>query len=37
MGMIMSKGHSRIPIFSGKQTNIIGLILVILQVDIFLF
>ncbi|KAI5444362.1 hypothetical protein KIW84_012840, partial [Lathyrus oleraceus] len=28
MGMIMSKGHSRIPIFSGKQTNIIGLILV---------
>nr|AJI77175.1 cystathionine beta synthase [Medicago truncatula] len=28
MGMIMSKGHSRIPIYSGKQTNIIGLILV---------
>ncbi|XP_004515989.1 DUF21 domain-containing protein At2g14520-like [Cicer arietinum] len=28
MGMIMSEGHSRIPIYSGKQTNIIGLILV---------
>ncbi|KAK2420927.1 CBS domain protein with a domain protein [Trifolium repens] len=28
MGMIMSKGHSRIPIYSARQTNIIGLILV---------
>ncbi|XP_057443402.1 DUF21 domain-containing protein At2g14520-like [Lotus japonicus] len=28
LGLIMSKGHSRIPIYSGKQTNIIGLILV---------
>ncbi|KAJ1404406.1 CNNM, transmembrane domain [Sesbania bispinosa] len=28
MGLIMSKGHSRVPIHSGKQTNIIGLILV---------
>ncbi|XP_014501493.2 DUF21 domain-containing protein At2g14520-like [Vigna radiata var. radiata] len=28
MGLIMSKGHSRIPIYSGKQTNIVGIILV---------
>ncbi|XP_061360435.1 DUF21 domain-containing protein At2g14520-like [Gastrolobium bilobum] len=28
MGLIMGKGHSRIPIYSGKQTNIVGLILV---------
>ncbi|KAK7380403.1 hypothetical protein VNO78_32913 [Psophocarpus tetragonolobus] len=28
MGLIMSKGHSRIPVYSGKQTNIIGIILV---------
>ncbi|KAJ7974131.1 DUF21 domain-containing protein [Quillaja saponaria] len=28
MGLIMNKGHSRIPIYSRKQTNVIGLILV---------
>lgn len=28
MGLIMSKGHSRVPIHSGNPTNIIGLILV---------
>ncbi|XP_026409037.1 DUF21 domain-containing protein At2g14520-like isoform X2 [Papaver somniferum] len=28
MCMIMSKGHSRIPVFSGNPTNIVGLILV---------
>ncbi|XP_057950852.1 DUF21 domain-containing protein At5g52790 [Malania oleifera] len=28
MGLIMSKGHSRIPIYFGSQTNIVGLILV---------
>ncbi|KAF8044078.1 hypothetical protein BT93_A2146 [Corymbia citriodora subsp. variegata] len=28
MGLIMSKGHSRIPVYSGTPTNIIGLILV---------
>ncbi|KAI6696377.1 hypothetical protein NL676_016496 [Syzygium grande] len=28
MGLIMSKGHSRIPVYSGTLTNIIGLILV---------
>ncbi|KAI3944746.1 hypothetical protein MKW98_021204 [Papaver atlanticum] len=28
MRMIMSKGHSRIPVFSGNPTNIVGLILV---------
>ncbi|KAM0895373.1 hypothetical protein ACQ4PT_023883 [Festuca glaucescens] len=28
VGMIMSKGHSRIPIYSGRPSNIIGLILV---------
>lgn len=28
MGLIMSKGHSRVPIYSGSPTNIIGLILV---------
>ncbi|TYI02167.1 hypothetical protein ES332_A11G252000v1 [Gossypium tomentosum] len=28
MGLIISKGHSRVPIFSGSPTNIIGLILV---------
>ncbi|KAK9291535.1 hypothetical protein L1049_019483 [Liquidambar formosana] len=28
MSLVLSKGHSRIPIYSGKQTNIIGLILV---------
>ncbi|PON58208.1 CBS domain containing protein [Parasponia andersonii] len=28
MGLIVSKGHSRIPIYSGSRTNIIGLILV---------
>ncbi|KAK8945827.1 DUF21 domain-containing protein [Platanthera guangdongensis] len=28
MGLIMSKGHSRVPIYSGNPTNIIGLILV---------
>ncbi|XP_020261584.1 DUF21 domain-containing protein At4g33700-like [Asparagus officinalis] len=28
MGLIMSKGHSRVPIYSGTPHNIIGLILV---------
>ncbi|KAF8389348.1 hypothetical protein HHK36_026042 [Tetracentron sinense] len=28
MGLIMRKGHSRVPIYSGSPTNIIGLILV---------
>ncbi|KAJ4705943.1 DUF21 domain-containing protein [Melia azedarach] len=28
MGLIISKGHSRVPIYSGTPTNIIGLILV---------
>lgn len=28
MGMIMTKGHSRVPIYSGNPSNIIGLILV---------
>ncbi|XP_008805567.1 DUF21 domain-containing protein At2g14520 isoform X1 [Phoenix dactylifera] len=28
MGLIMTKGHSRVPIYSGSPTNIIGLILV---------
>ncbi|KAL5567890.1 hypothetical protein UlMin_024465 [Ulmus minor] len=28
LGLIASKGHSRIPIYSGSKTNIIGLILV---------
>ncbi|KAM6555756.1 hypothetical protein CsatB_002775 [Cannabis sativa] len=28
MGLIASKGHSRIPVYSGSKTNIIGLILV---------
>ncbi|XP_037426515.1 DUF21 domain-containing protein At2g14520-like isoform X1 [Triticum dicoccoides] len=28
VGMIMTKGHSRIPIYSGRPSNIIGLILV---------
>ncbi|RZB91847.1 DUF21 domain-containing protein [Glycine soja] len=28
MGLIMSIGHSRIPVYSGKQTNIVGIILV---------
>lgn len=28
IGLIMSKGHSRIPIYSGSRTNIIGVILV---------
>ncbi|XP_059460122.1 DUF21 domain-containing protein At5g52790-like [Corylus avellana] len=28
MGLIMSKGHSRIPIYSGYPTNIVGVILV---------
>lgn len=28
MKLIMAKGHSRVPIYSGNQTNIIGLILV---------
>ncbi|XP_064995640.1 DUF21 domain-containing protein At1g47330-like isoform X6 [Musa acuminata AAA Group] len=28
LGLIMSKGHSRVPIYSGSPTNIIGLILV---------
>ncbi|CAN6302488.1 unnamed protein product [Urochloa humidicola] len=28
MGMIMTKGHSRVPIYSGSPSNIIGLILV---------
>ncbi|KAB1204907.1 hypothetical protein CJ030_MR7G015259 [Morella rubra] len=28
MGLILSKGHSRVPIYSGSQRNIIGLILV---------
>ncbi|GMN44529.1 hypothetical protein TIFTF001_013723 [Ficus carica] len=28
MGLILSKGHSRIPVYSGEQKNIIGLILV---------
>lgn len=37
MGLIMSKGHSRIPVYSGKQTNIVGIILVINQFDMFVF
>ncbi|XP_020594279.1 DUF21 domain-containing protein At1g47330-like [Phalaenopsis equestris] len=28
MGLIMTRGHSRVPIYSGNPTNIIGLILV---------
>ncbi|OVA16960.1 CBS domain [Macleaya cordata] len=28
MGLIMSKGHSRLPVYSGSPTNIVGLILV---------
>ncbi|XAR71690.1 hypothetical protein NMG60_11018076 [Bertholletia excelsa] len=28
LSMIISKGHSRVPVYSGSQTNIIGLILV---------
>ncbi|KAJ4773809.1 CBS domain protein (DUF21) [Rhynchospora pubera] len=28
MGLIMTKGHSRVPIYSGSPTNVIGLILV---------
>ncbi|KAI6672387.1 hypothetical protein NL676_000293 [Syzygium grande] len=28
MGLIISKGHSRVPVYSGSPTNIIGLILV---------
>lgn len=28
MGMIMDKGHSRVPVYYGRPTNIIGLILV---------
>lgn len=28
MGIIISKGHSRVPIYSGSPANIIGLILV---------
>ncbi|XP_043715127.1 DUF21 domain-containing protein At2g14520-like isoform X3 [Telopea speciosissima] len=28
LGLIMTKGHSRVPIYSGRSTNIIGLILV---------
>ncbi|XP_059459979.1 DUF21 domain-containing protein At5g52790-like [Corylus avellana] len=28
MGLILSKGHSRVPIYSGSPTNILGLILV---------
>ncbi|XP_042412406.1 DUF21 domain-containing protein At2g14520-like [Zingiber officinale] len=28
LGLIMTKGHSRVPIYSGSPTNIIGLILV---------
>jgi len=28
MGMIMTRGHSRVPIYSGSPSNIIGLILV---------
>lgn len=28
MNLIMTKGHSRVPVYSGTQTNIIGLILV---------
>ncbi|KAK7315143.1 hypothetical protein VNO77_33675 [Canavalia gladiata] len=28
MGLIMNKGHSRIPVYSGKHTNIVGVILV---------
>ena len=28
MGLIMSKGHSRIPVYSGDKGNIIGFILV---------
>lgn len=31
MNMIMSNGHSRIPVYSGSHTNIIGLILVCIQ------
>ncbi|KAF4400273.1 hypothetical protein G4B88_019482 [Cannabis sativa] len=32
MGLIASKGHSRIPVYSGSKTNIIGLILNTLMV-----
>nr|KYP61910.1 Protein MAM3 [Cajanus cajan] len=28
MSLIMSKGHSRIPVYSGKEANIVGIILV---------
>ncbi|KAI4330910.1 hypothetical protein MLD38_029150 [Melastoma candidum] len=28
MGLIMSKGHSRVPVYTGQPTNIVGLILV---------
>ena len=28
MNLIMTKGHSRIPVYSGSLTNIIGLVLV---------
>ena len=28
MNLIMAKGHSRIPVYSGSPTNIIGLVLV---------
>ncbi|XP_031475618.1 DUF21 domain-containing protein At2g14520-like isoform X1 [Nymphaea colorata] len=28
MGMIMTRGHSRVPIYSGNPTNVVGLILV---------
>ena len=28
MNLIMTKGHSRIPVYSGSPTNIIGLVLV---------
>lgn len=37
MRLIMSKGHSRIPIYSGIPTNIVGLILVINQKTMFYF
>ena len=36
-GLIISKGHSRIPVYSEKQTNIVGIILVINQFDMFYF
>ncbi|KAL0452463.1 UNVERIFIED_CONTAM: putative DUF21 domain-containing protein [Sesamum latifolium] len=33
MGAIVSRGHSRVPIYAGSPTNIIGLILVSMSVS----